>query len=200
MLQSAQMTDRASDEDSDLDLPALGETAGEEVDGVEDNIPVELKIFDDGGDPFDDSYADDVPIDVEIQTDQEQESAIGEITLGIDDHAGDDGVRIEEGGESMIDEGRGHAEEGLDFIGDDELGIDPIPTEVDDGGAEGLEDHAGEQIDESEFPPLDGQEDDDDEEELDLGLDLDPPPPSEAIDNADDNEEGDNEEPEGWTS
>jgi hypothetical protein len=180
------MTDRAHDDDDfelpELDLPVLGDTDAEDVEGVEDEAPIDIRIVDDGEDPFDDSYADDVPIDVEIQTDQNEPSALGEIALGIEttnEAHDDDGIRIEEGegGESMIDEGRGHAEEGLDFVGDDELGIDPIPTEVNDGGLEGLDDPGGEEIDEGDFPPLDGNEDDD-EEELDLGLELEPPPPS----------------------
>lgn len=184
------MTDRTDDEDDALGLPDMGVLDPDELDGVEDDVPVDVRLVDDGGDPFDDSYADDVPLDVEIQTDQTEETAIGDVALGLDaalDEAagGDDGVRIEEGGESMLDEGRGHAEEGIDFGGDDELGIDPIPTEVDDGGVEGLEDPAGEQIDADDFPPLDGNEDDDDEAELELGLDLEPPPPAEEPDEDD---------------
>lgn len=189
----SQMTDRTHDDDDDLGLPDMGEIDGDDLEGVEDDVAVDVRLMDDGGDPFDDSYADDVPLDVEIQTDHHEESAIGDVTLGLDgslddsleEAAGDDGVSIEEGGESMLDEGRGHAEEGLDFGGDDELGIDPIPTEVDDGGVEGLEDPAGEQVDADEFPPLDGNEDDDDEAELELGLDLEPPPPSDEPDEDD---------------
>ncbi len=178
------MTDRV-DDDSDLGLPTLGDIQPTELDGVEGELPIDVSIVDDGGDPFDDSYADDVPIDVDIQTDHVEPTAIGDVALGIDGASGDDGIRIEEGGESMIDEGRGHAEEGLDFVGDDELGIDPIPTEVDDGGAEGLDNPGDEEVDDEEFPPLDGDANDDEAEELNLGLELEPPPPSEEADDSD---------------
>lgn len=173
------MTDRHDDDDDDgdLGLPDLGDTSAEDVDGVENDAPIDVRIMDDGLDPFDDSYADDVPIDVEIQTDHVEPTAIGDVALGMLDVSGDDGIHIDEDGESMIDEGRGHAEEGLDFGGDDSLGIDPIPTELDDGGIEGLEDPDGEQVDTEDFPPLDGEDADDDAEELYLGIDLDPPPP-----------------------
>jgi hypothetical protein len=92
-------------------------------------------------------------------------------------------VPFSEDAASLIDDGRGHAEEGLDFGGDGELGIDPIPTEADDGGLEGLPEGA-EQVDGDELPPLDGHEDDDDADELDLGLDLRPPPGEQADDDA----------------
>ncbi len=172
------MTDRAFD-DNDLDLPDLGDLDADEVDGVEEDVPVDVRLPADGADPFDDSYADDVPIDVEIQTELDEESALGDASLGIED-GGDDDVHLDEDGESLIDEGRGHAEEGLDFGGDDQLGLDPIPTEgEDDGGLEGLEDPAGERVEADEFPPLDGTDDDDAEDELELGIDLETPPPSE---------------------
>ena len=111
--------------------------------------------------------ADDVPLDIEIHTEAVEPTVVGDDAVGIDDGAGEDDVAIhEDGAASMIDEGRGHAEEGgVDFIGDDELGIDPIPTEVDDGGHEGLDDPAGERVEEREFPPLDGAEDDDESDE-----------------------------------
>lgn len=168
------MTDRTTD-DGDLGLPSLGDTDTEELDGVENDVPIDVSIVDDGGDPYDDSYADDVPLDVEIQTDHQEPTVIGDVALGVEGVQADVGIDIEEGGVSMIDEGRGHAEEGLDFAGDDELGIDPIPTEVDDGGVDGLDDPQELHIEEADFPPLDGEEEDDDCEELDLGIELEPP-------------------------
>ena len=176
------MTDRVEDDFAALELPELGDRGESDEEGMENegDAGVDIAVVDDGGDPFDDSYADDIPLDVQIQTLHEEPSAIGDDAVGLGKALGDDGgIQIEDAGVSMIDEGRGHAEEGLDFVGDDELGIDPIPTEMDDGGVEGLDDEGGEPVDADDFPPLDGADDDDDAEELDLGLDLAPPPESE---------------------
>ncbi len=153
----------------DLHLPELG--AGEEGDGVEDEAEIDVAVLaDDDGDPFDDRVADDLPVEVEIATLNDGTSAIGDDAEGVE-AATDHGVSFDEGDSSLIDDGRGHAEEGVEQHGDDELGIDPIPREIDDGGYEGLEDAGGEAIDSDDFPPLDGHEGDDDEE-IDVGIEL----------------------------
>jgi len=168
------MTDRVDDDDADLELPDLA-TGDDEHGLVDDNAMQELKLVNDGhDDPFDDSYADDVALEFDLATEQEEPTMIGDDAVGLDRAGSDDSVSFAEGGVSMIDEGRGHAEEGLDTHGDEELGIDPIPREVDDGGAEGLDDPAGSQVDEQDFPPLDG-DDHDDDDEIDIGIELVPP-------------------------
>jgi hypothetical protein len=167
------VTDRTEDEPIDLTLPAL--EADEEGEGVGDAAPLELELVDSGNDPFDDSNADDLPIEIQLATDQDLPTAVGDDAVGVERSSGDDGVRIDESAASLIDEGRGHAEEGLVAHGDDELGIDPIPREIDDGGAEGLDDPAGSHVDPAEFPPMDGDEDDDDDE-IDVGIEIAPPP------------------------
>ena len=91
-------------------------------------------------------------------------------------HDEDIGQELELDGDdeaSFLDD-RGRAEEGLEMDGDDELGIDPIPREVDDGGLEGLDDPDEERV-ETNFPPLDGDEDDDEGAELDLGIEISTP-------------------------
>ena len=40
------MTDRAYDDDSDLDLPDMGDTEAEDVEGVIDDAPIEMQVFD----------------------------------------------------------------------------------------------------------------------------------------------------------
>lgn len=158
----------------DLHLPELGDS--EEGDGLDDGGGVDLVEFADGDeDPFDDQVADDLPIDVEIATLSDSSSAIGDDAEGVEAST-DHEVSFEEGGASLIDDGRGHAEEGVEQHGDDELGIDPIPREVDDGGHEGLDDGGDEAVDSDDFPPLDGHESDDDEE-TDVGIDLPAPGP-----------------------
>jgi hypothetical protein len=169
------MTEHAI-EDHALELPDLGEGIdGEGVEPHEQDGGSDLRVEDDGGDPFDDRVADDVPLEEEIVTTGDEPTVVGDDSVGIGEGAGDDAVPLSEDATSLLDDGRGHAEEGLDFGGDGELGIDPIPTEADDGGLEGLTEGA-EQVERDELPPLDGQDDDDEGEELDLGLDLRPPP------------------------
>ena len=165
------VSDSELDVDSDLDLPALGEEDDDDL-PLEDGVQLP-EMADDGGDSLDDSYADDIPLDVEISTDVVEPTAVGDDASGIEGTVADqDDVQIDEESASMIDEGRGHAEEGLEFGGDEELGLDPIPTEVDDGGLEGIEEAPGQVADDDELPPLDGADDDDEGEELDLGIDM----------------------------
>jgi hypothetical protein len=164
-----------SEEEELLDLPALGDAEAEDEGPIDDGAPLP-EVVDDGGDPLDDSYAEDVPIEVDITTDTVEPSAVGDDANGLDGAATEhEGVHIDEADASMLDEGRGHAEEGLEFGGDEELGLDPIPTEVDDGGLEGIDEAGGQVAEADELPPLDGAEEDDDEEELDLGIELVPP-------------------------
>ena len=166
------MTDRADD---DLNLPSL--EADEDGEGVTDQsfTALQLAVFDDEGDAFDDAYADDLPLDIRIETDHVEPSVIGDDAVGMQAPAMEEGLAFAESAVSLIDEGRGHAEEGLDEHGDEELGIDPIPREIDDGGMEGLADPTGDRVDTDEFPPLDGEEDDDDDE-IDVGIEIAPPP------------------------
>jgi hypothetical protein len=166
------VSDSELDVDGDLDLPPLGEEDADDEQPVDDGVQLP-DVVEDGGDPLDDSYADDVPLDVEIATDTVEPTAVGDDADGIEGTVADhDDVQLDEEVTSMIDEGRGHAEEGLEFGGDDELGLDPIPTELDDGGLEGIEEAEGQLADGDELPPLDGADDDDEGEELDLGIDM----------------------------
>jgi hypothetical protein len=202
------MTDRADDDGLDLDLPELdlpeatrpngagsddgskepdgADAAGRGVEqlGLQDPAPFELSEVPDDqvADPFDDANAHDLPLEIELSTTDEQPTAIG------DDHIGIGGEDVTEHGNelaltsvdagSFVDSG-GRAEEGLTREGDDELGIDPIPREIDDGGLEGLQDPSESEL-ENEFPPLDGDDDDDDAAELDVGIDISTPRPEGA--------------------
>lgn len=174
------MTDRSDDEPLELDLPVPdlptlddGDVDGDSL-GLDDPDAVQLAELSQSDDPFDDSVAHDLPIDVEIDTDSVEPSAIGDDANGLHDE--DIGQELELDGDdeaSFLDD-RGRAEEGLEMDGDDELGIDPIPREVDDGGLEGLDDPDEERV-ETNFPPLDGDEDDDEGAELDLGIEISTP-------------------------
>lgn len=184
------MSDRFDDELPVLDLPAVEEPeegGGEDLLGLDDPGDVELseqllKKRDDE-DPFDDAVADDIPIDMQIDTDDDVPPIVGDDAKGLHDEDVGHELEIDDDEvESFLDD-KGRAEEGLDMDGDDELGIDPIPREVDDGGLEGLDDPAEQQVD-HDFPPLDGEEDDD-EEEIDLGIDI--APPTHPLDVEDDN-------------
>lgn len=159
-----------------LNIPALDlELDAEEAEGLDDDdAALRIADFSDQGDAMDDRYADDIPLDVTIDTLEPEDSALDDDAQGLDDREGE-GVAFpsDDDGESLLDD-RGHAEEGIDFEGSEELGIDPIPREEDDGGLEGLDD-MGDKIEADLFPPLDASEDDD--EELDFEVPLAPPPP-----------------------
>jgi hypothetical protein len=153
----------------DLALPDLEQDI--EGEGVDDPA-LELDIAHGGDDPFDDSYADDLPIEFQLVTDRVEPSVVGDDATGVERGA-DDGIAIDDDDASLLDVDRGHPDEGLEGDGDEDLGVDPVPREVDDGGLEGLDDGIGEPIDVGEFPPMDGDEDDD--EEIDVGIDIAPP-------------------------
>jgi hypothetical protein len=110
---------------------------------------------------------------VVLSSTEDEPSAIGDDSTGLEGIATHAGVSIEETEGSLID--TGDEVDSTNFEGDDDLGIDPIPREVDDGGLEGLDDPADHRIDDHMFPPLDGEEDDDDEE-IDLGIEISTPP------------------------
>jgi hypothetical protein len=160
----------SDDKLEDLDLPELGET--DDGEGVGDEDDLSLRINDDTtGDPFDDEVASDVPLEIELSTTAHEPSAIGDDAAGLDDQPSSEGVAIDERSASLLD----GDDQPVTFEGDDELGIDPIPTEVDDGGLEGLNDHDDDTTDEEDFPPLDGDEQGPDEE-MDIGYEIGPPP------------------------
>ncbi|RLB62621.1 MAG: hypothetical protein DRI90_08690 [Deltaproteobacteria bacterium] len=156
----------------DLDLPALGEA--DEGEGVsdDDDDDLGLRLTDDGqDDPFDDEVAGDVPLEIVLSTTEHESSAIDDDAAGLDDQPSSEGVVIDERSASLLD----GDDQPMTFEGDDELGIDPIPTEVDDGGLEGLADQDEEATDAPTFPPLDGDEQEPDEE-MDIGYEIGPPP------------------------
>ncbi len=152
-LPSNEPRDQDERDEPALDLPALGEDDDE--DGVGDG-DVDIAEPEDGGDPFDDAPADDVPLDPLITTAAEEPSALGDDAAGLDGVPAADGIQLDEGGPSLI---------GADADGperdDDDLGLDG-PSEDDDGGAEGVVDPADERVD--ELPPLDGHEDENDDD------------------------------------
>ena len=175
------MTDRSDDEPLELDLPVPdlptlddGDVDGDSL-GLDDPEEVQLTELHHSDDPFDDAVADDLPIDVEIDTDSVEPSAIGDDAQGLQqEDVGQELEVDEEEAASFVDD-KGRAEEGLEMDGDDALGIDPIPrSEEDDGGLEGLDDPDEERVD-ADFPPLDGDEDDDDAAEIDLGIEISTP-------------------------
>jgi hypothetical protein len=156
-----------SEEDA-LNLPAT-EEADDSI-GVDHDIPFELAALADGDDPFDDAYADDLPLDLSLSLHQEHGTAIGDDSTGLEEASPEDGVGFDDTGDSLLDDGR--PDDALGLEGDDDHGIDAPPGDEDDGGIEGIEDPVGERINELAFPPIDGAEDDDDEElELDIRLD-----------------------------
>lgn len=164
----------SEDEADDLALPHLDlDLDQEESEGLDDEAPLGITDFSHEADAMDDSYADDIPIDVSIDTGETEESALDDDAQGLDDAGAEAVAFTGEAEESFLDD-QGHAEEGIDFEGSEALGIDPIPREEDDGGLEGLDD-PGDKIDQALFPPLDTSEEDD--EELDLDIPLAPPPP-----------------------
>lgn len=174
------MTDRSDDEPLELDLPipdlpALDD-AGDDGDalGLNDPDAVQLTELSESDDPFDDAVADDLPIDVEIDTDSVEPSAIGDDASGLHDEDIGHELELDDTESASFLDDQGRAEEGLEMEGDDELGIDPIPREVDDGGLEGLDDPDEERV-EADFPPLDGDADDDDDTEIDLGIEISTP-------------------------
>lgn len=149
-----------------FDLPAIEEA--DETVGIGDEDD-ELLVLEDDDDPFDDVCAVDLPLDLVLSTTAEEGSAIGDESLGIEEGTNDE-VGIDEGSESLLDDGRPDDAMGVEL--DEELGLDPLPGDLDDGGVEGLDDAAGERVDEFAFPPLDGDENDD--EELDVGIHIEP--------------------------
>ncbi len=159
----------------DLDLPELGEV--DDGEGVEDHDDVDVRLMDDGqDDPFDDEVATDIPVEIELSTTEHEPTAVDDDATGLDDRASSDGVAIDEGSASLLD----GDDQPVTFEGDDELGIDPIPSEVEDGGLEGLDDRGEEGIDEAGFPPLDGDEQGTDEG-IDIGYEIGPPPVDPAV-------------------
>lgn len=172
-------TDEISSDLPPLDLPAQADPSADGS-GVGDDVAVQLSVPDVGDDPFDDAVADDLPIDVVLSTTEGEPSAIGDDATGLDGASTSEGVHVHETEGSLIDPG--DDPDSLDFEGDDSLGIDPIPREVDDGGLEGVDDPGSDRIEDDAFPPLDGDEEDNDATEIDLGIDIEPPPPPDTGD------------------
>jgi hypothetical protein len=172
-------------DEHELDLPALGDD--DDRDGMVDEGPqVLVEMADDGAEPLDDAVAGDLPLDVEIQTGVEEPTVVGDDADGLD-AAGDDDSELGEDGDSLLDDNL-FATQASDAVIDeaDDLGLPgeepaPVTRGTDDGGAEGVDDPAGEHID--DLPPLDGDERDDAAEELDLGLEMEAPP---ALDDGED--------------
>jgi len=120
---------------------------------------------------FKDVYASDVPVDIYLSITEQEPTAIGDDATGLNDRLASDGVAIDENAASLLD----GDDQPMTFEGDDELGIDPIPAEVDDGGLEGLDDQGEAVVDATAFPPLDGDEQET-EADIDIGYDIAPPP------------------------
>jgi len=163
-----------SDLDDNLLLPNLGD--GDDfargIDGSDEDAHIDVSIVDDkAADPFDDEVASDLPIDVVLTTTEHETSAIGDEEKGVEGLGTSDGVALQDGGHSFL----GPEQDGLEFEGDDSLGLDPIPREVDDGGLEGLDDPSAERVSADSFPPLDGDDSDEEAPELELNLDLSTP-------------------------
>jgi len=149
-----------------LDLPPLAPDE-EEGDGVGEILVIDLPIVDDqSADPFDDALASDLPIDITLSSTASEPSAIGDDATGI---AGDahELEGVSDDASSLLDDG----EQQLGFDGDEQLGLDPIPVEGDDGGKDGLDDPEAERIDAESFPPLDGGGPESDEP-IELGIHL----------------------------
>lgn len=163
----------------EMELPEAG--SDDEGEGPEEEAPIDISLTTTEGDPFDDRAADDLPLESEIDL-TEEPTVVGDDDDGLAAHDGeDDGLAAHDGEHglglgdqdgSLLDHG-GHAEEGLEVSSDEELGIDPVPGETDDGGVEGL-DEPGEADVDDDFPPLDGAADDDDEVDVGIELPLDP--------------------------
>ncbi len=163
-----------SDHDDNLLLPNLGD--GDDfdhgIDSSDEDAHINVDIVDDhAADPFDDEVASDLPIDIVLTTTDHEPSAIGDDAKGVEGVGASDGVALEESGQSFL----GPEQQGLEFEGDESMGLDPIPLEVDDGGLEGLEDPSAERISADSFPPLDGDDSDEEAPELELNLDLSTP-------------------------
>lgn len=150
-----------------LDLPAHEIDDNDAVGIGEGEGPVGIALPKDIGDPFDDSVASDLPLDMELDTEAVEPTVVGDDADGLDAVPMSIGIDLEEHSESLLDpdlERDGFAEEDVRF------GIDSVPPEVDDGGLEGIDDPGAEQIDTGAFPELVSDADDDDD--LDVGIEL----------------------------
>ena len=147
-----------------FELPELGDADDDGIGMLDEAVELAQLDASDGGDPFDDSVADDLATGIELNVLSDPHgSALGDDAAGLDDDdAASSSIGIPEPGASFI----GEEQVGLDaehsFLGDESLGIDPIVREEDDGGAEGLDDPGGERVDPNLFPPLDASDDSDD--------------------------------------
>jgi hypothetical protein len=171
----AQPRKRPEDEELELDLPALDVEHPDDRDAVDDAGALALQLPDDDDDPYDDEEAHDLPIELDLQTEVVETSAIGDDAQGVSDTEAHDaglGIAIEEQGPAWT----GPEMDASGFEDEDHgLGIDMAPREMDDGGHEGVLDPDSENVDEDAFPPLDGADDDDDQDELDVGIDVSTP-------------------------
>ena len=175
-----------SEDNANLSLPDLGDQSDFGI-GVGDSFDdLNLEVSAVSGDPFDDEVASDVAIEIKLATIEEGGSAIGDDTVGVVADADDSNSIIPDSGipessASLIGDDVAGIDSEHQFLGDETLGSDPFPREVDDGGLEGLDDPAGAHVDASLFPPLDRDEDGDRELELDdlalEGMDLPIPEP-----------------------
>jgi len=158
-----------NEEDFALDLPA------HESDSADDEHPIDgalttsdLELPHEEGDLLDDRVADDLPVEIDIDTDEQEPTALDDDSTGLDGVDSGSGIVVDEGEASMLDpdvERDGLAAE------DNQLGIDLAPCELDDGGHEGLDDPTNSHVDTGAFPPLDGDDDDEnDADEIDIGF------------------------------
>ncbi|HZO11718.1 MAG TPA: hypothetical protein VFB62_00615 [Polyangiaceae bacterium] len=157
------MGNRYPHEEVSFELPPIEEA--DEAEGFDEEDDDDMLLGDDD-DPFDDACADDLPLDIVLSTTNEEGSAVGDERLGIEEGGPEDVLAFDEGSDSLLDDGK--PDNSLGVESDDELGLDALPGDLDDGGLEGMEDAAGERVDENAFPPLDG--DVDDNEDLDVGV------------------------------
>jgi hypothetical protein len=148
-------SDRSTEDELALRLPALGDDESDE-DGLDDDCDPEIDTAGDGGDPFDDAAAADIPLDPMIATANEEPTAIGDDSTGLDHIPASEGVQLEENGQSML----GTDDDGPTRDGDEDFGVGMVVGD-DDGGVEGVIDPLAEHVD--ELPPLDGQEHDGEE-------------------------------------
>jgi hypothetical protein len=136
-----------------LDLPLAGADAPELQRDDDDGL-TPLRDLERSDDDGVDGPSEGRPLDADLDTIDDEPSALGDDGSGVDD---DDDTIDDLAGPSFVGPDEAPLADEDDELGDEEM------TTFDDGGAEGLDDPEGEDVD--DLPPLDGHRDEDDDDD-----------------------------------
>ncbi|MRG96438.1 hypothetical protein GF068_31615 [Polyangium spumosum] len=145
---------KTEEEDDDMDLPPLDTDAGDDENGndtFDDELP---DLRDDGGDPLDDTNAQDLDVGLDVEGEDEGGAGDEGLEEGVDIGSLDEDLVTLDDEESALDDDREQ-----DTHGDDDADLELDATQ-DDGGAEGTGENVENDIDESALPELDESEND----------------------------------------